>query len=184
MASVWHSAFRMRGFSERWLRSMDINSTPRKRELWEGYEQRREVAPELCVVCGLKYLPHAYTGKNDHRIGANHCSSTCWSESPEYWRWREEMHARAVQRQRDYEAYIADSERFHASDEWRRIRAFVLTRDGSRCALCGRSPFRHGIVVHVDHIKPRRKYPELALNPENLRVLCEQCNMGKGGSDW
>jgi len=45
----------------------------------------------------------------------------------------------------------------------------------------------HGIVIHVDHIKPRSRYPELSLEIENLQVLCEDCNMGKSNvfeTDW
>lgn len=28
-------------------------------------------------------------------------------------------------------------------------------------------------------MKPRSKYPELALDPDNLQVLCKACNLGK-----
>jgi 5-methylcytosine-specific restriction endonuclease McrA len=43
------------------------------------------------------------------------------------------------------------------------------------------------VVINVDHIKPRRKYPELALTESNLQVLCGTCNHGKGSwdeTDW
>lgn len=33
--------------------------------------------------------------------------------------------------------------------------------------------------IHVDHIKPKSKYPQLALEEYNLQVLCEDCNLGK-----
>ena len=39
--------------------------------------------------------------------------------------------------------------------------------------------------LYID--QPRRKHPELALRVDNLQVLCEDCNMGKGGwddTDW
>ena len=41
----------------------------------------------------------------------------------------------------------------------------------------------HGVRVHVDHIKPRRLFPSLALVESNLQVLCEVCNHGKGNWD-
>jgi len=33
--------------------------------------------------------------------------------------------------------------------------------------------------IHVDHIKPRSKYPYLSLTFDNLQVLCHDCNMEK-----
>jgi 5-methylcytosine-specific restriction endonuclease McrA len=55
----------------------------------------------------------------------------------------------------------------------------ALERDGARCACCGRTP-ADGVRINVDHIKPRHRYPELALTLENLQVLCHECNHGKG----
>ena len=79
-----------------------------------------------------------------------------------------------------------NSDSFLASFEWRRLRMEVLTERGARCECCGTSP-KDGIVIHVDHIKPRRRFPELALTKANLQVLCEVCNHGKGSwdqTDW
>jgi len=53
--------------------------------------------------------------------------------------------------------------------------------------LCGKSKHKDDAILHVDHIKPRSKYPDLALELKNLQVLCEDCNIGKGTwdeSDW
>jgi 5-methylcytosine-specific restriction endonuclease McrA len=33
---------------------------------------------------------------------------------------------------------------------------------------------------HVDHVKPLAKYPDLAIYPSNLRILCANCNIRKG----
>ena len=52
---------------------------------------------------------------------------------------------------------------------------------------CGRSKKEHGVVIHVDHIKPRSKFPELALEFDNLQILCDDCNIGKCNKyedDW
>ena len=41
--------------------------------------------------------------------------------------------------------------------------------------------------MNVDHIKPRRLFPDLALSLDNLQVLCHECNHGKGNwdmTDW
>lgn len=82
-------------------------------------------------------------------------------------------------------ASYAASDAFLASYEWRQLRMVVLKKRGAVCECCGNKP--PDVVIHVDHIKPRRKYPELALTESNLQVLCEVCNHGKGSwdeTDW
>lgn len=76
-----------------------------------------------------------------------------------------------------------DPEKFYASEKWRQLRYEVLAKRGARCECCGRTPREHRIVVHVDHVKPRYKHPELELMASNLQVLCEDCNLGKGARD-
>lgn len=80
-----------------------------------------------------------------------------------------------------------DNDEFYSSREWRELRVRVLEKYECKCMMCGRSPKLHGIVIHVDHIKPRSKYPELALTFENLQILCDDCNLGKSNkfsTDW
>lgn len=75
---------------------------------------------------------------------------------------------------------------FLLSYEWRTLRMQVLVKRGPRCECCGATP-KDGIRINVDHIKPRRKHPELALVESNLQVLCDVCNQGKGNwneTDW
>ena len=67
---------------------------------------------------------------------------------------------------------------FYRSQVWRSLRIEVLAESSRRCLLCGNSP-DNGITLHVDHIKPRSLFPELALDKSNLQVLCEDCNLGK-----
>lgn len=78
------------------------------------------------------------------------------------------------------------SEEFYRSPEWRAVRYQALKLHGARCQCCGVTP-AHGKVMHVDHIKPRSKFPHLELTLSNLQVLCEDCNMGKSNvddTDW
>ena len=39
------------------------------------------------------------------------------------------------------------------------------------------------VELHVDHIKPRSKHPELELDINNLQILCKDCNLGKSNTD-
>lgn len=70
---------------------------------------------------------------------------------------------------------------FLLSREWRNIRYDAFRKNGRKCQLCGESG--KGARLHVDHIKPRSKYPHLALELSNLQVLCEACNVGKSNRD-
>ncbi len=71
---------------------------------------------------------------------------------------------------------------FYESDEWRALRYRVLVHYGRRCMCCGMTP-ADGKKMHVDHIKPRSRFPELELAFSNLQVLCEDCNLGKMARD-
>jgi 5-methylcytosine-specific restriction endonuclease McrA len=75
---------------------------------------------------------------------------------------------------------------FLSTYEWRKTRMVALKKYGARCQCCGSTPAT-GAVIHVDHIKPRKLFPHLALDVDNLQVLCHECNHGKGNwdqTDW
>ena len=57
------------------------------------------------------------------------------------------------------------------------LRYQVLTRDGHKCVICGATA-QDGVKLHVDHIVPVSKGGKTELN--NLRTLCDRCNLGKG----
>ncbi|WP_230201321.1 HNH endonuclease [Xanthomonas euvesicatoria] len=71
---------------------------------------------------------------------------------------------------------------FYTSRAWRELRYRFLARSTRQCTCCG-ARADQGATLHVDHIKPRSKYPELALDEGNLQILCDDCNMGKGNKD-
>jgi len=78
------------------------------------------------------------------------------------------------------------SAKFLESFQWRRLRMEALIKYGRRCVCCGATPM-NGAVMNVDHIKPRKLFPELALDINNLQILCSECNHGKGNwdqTDW
>lgn len=58
------------------------------------------------------------------------------------------------------------------------LRFDILKRDNYKCSICGRSPSStFGIELHIDHIIPFSRGGKT--NGENLRTLCNQCNIGK-----
>ena len=69
---------------------------------------------------------------------------------------------------------------FYSSWEWKQVRYEALKMHGNRCMCCGWEPMQGNKGrLCVDHIKPRSKFPKLALSLSNLQVLCNSCNMGK-----
>lgn len=78
------------------------------------------------------------------------------------------------------------SDRFYLIREWRELRYKALENNGGRCEACGASA-KDGVQLHVDHIKPRSKFPHLQLSLDNLQILCADCNIGKSNiysTDW
>jgi 5-methylcytosine-specific restriction endonuclease McrA len=71
---------------------------------------------------------------------------------------------------------------FYLTEQWKRLRYSALLKTAGKCQCCGSRPSR-GNPLHVDHIKPRSRYPWLALDPDNLQVLCADCNLGKSNRD-
>lgn len=64
-------------------------------------------------------------------------------------------------------------ERGEVSDS---LRYDILNGDNFRCVICGASA-KEGVRLHVDHIIPVSKGGKS--NVDNLRTLCERCNVGK-----
>jgi len=76
------------------------------------------------------------------------------------------------------ESIRRSSDGFLFSPEWRKLRDETVNRYGTQCMCCGIHPKPKNL--NVDHIKPRKLFPELALDPENLQILCGRCNKAKG----
>jgi len=68
---------------------------------------------------------------------------------------------------------------FLASQAWKDLRLMAIERYGLVCLCCGRDNSRR-FPINIDHIKPRKFFPELALDIENLQPLCGPCNKRKG----
>lgn len=74
---------------------------------------------------------------------------------------------------------------FYQTAAYRRARIECMKSNIDRwgaltCQLCGRTK-REGVrLFHCHHVKSRSNWPELALDPTNLEMLCEACNLGMG----
>lgn len=75
---------------------------------------------------------------------------------------------------------------FYSSRAWKILRYQAFEKHGNKCQCCGTSPSL-GAVLHVDHIKPKSTHSHLALDLNNLQILCSDCNIGKINqfdTDW
>ena len=72
---------------------------------------------------------------------------------------------------------VPDEGGFYESPQWQKLRYETL-RKYRKCCLCGSNE-----NLHVDHIKPRSKFPTLELDADNLQVLCKRCNLAKLNHD-
>ena len=95
----------------------------------------------------------------------------------------ERIRLRVVELAEERKRRIEEAAQFYSSPEWNMIRKQVIQEKGRVCAECGRR-IKQNDDITVDHIKPRSKFPDLALNIENLRVLCRSCNSKKGDREF
>jgi hypothetical protein len=103
--------------------------------------------------------------------GRNHYvkeQSYNYSELKSFFNRTLELKARRQTRQ-----YQIKVERAKMTDS---LRYDILKRDNFRCQICG-SNAQDGVKLHVDHIIPVAKGGQTV--SENLRTLCDRCNMGK-----
>jgi 5-methylcytosine-specific restriction endonuclease McrA len=90
--------------------------------------------------------------------------------------------ARAAKPPRDLKRW------FYASGAWRRLRYKVLAANAQRhggvprCQLCA-ARAASGSPLNVDHIVPLSKDWSRRLDPTNLQILCQDCNIGKSNRD-
>ena len=59
--------------------------------------------------------------------------------------------------------------------QWKELRYKTFQRFGFKCLACNST----NTELHIDHIKPISKYPELVFDENNLQVLCKDCNLSK-----
>jgi hypothetical protein len=61
------------------------------------------------------------------------------------------------------------------------LQAFI--RDGGHCVYCGRDVMNEFCVACGDHLLPKRFYPALTQNVDNLVAACTHCNVIKKDYD-
>lgn len=77
---------------------------------------------------------------------------------------------------------LEDKEKFYRSRAWQRLRYDALRKYKSTCCCCGRRA-KDGYEMHVDHIVPLSVDWRKRLDPNNVQVLCADCNRAKSNLD-
>ena len=149
------------------------------------------------VIIENKHLQQAFTRKMASAIGLNYPLKKGWKKrllGIEITKKQESAFIKAQSSHKKYKSLPKNEQKevrrnkhnirkaFYTSSAWRSMRYNVLVAYGRKCMCCGASP-SDGIVLHVDHIKPRSDRPDLELEFNNLQVLCEDCNLGKSNTD-
>lgn len=174
-----------------------IDITPKGKKFLDSLSLEHLRCESNCADPRVEYLFHD-KNKSVYKVCRScHCRARAVKKD-EYWEYvnhastfaayqqeRSDFVTTAFQalndeQQRIIQEKIALSEEFYKSKAWNRLRYAALEKHylewGHRCLCCKRKY----VALHVDHIKPRSKYPELALDINNLQVLCAECNKGKG----
>lgn len=87
------------------------------------------------------------------------------------------LQERAAQIQKKY-GTRAEFERWKQTLGGRKWKRKQYDLQSGRCANCQKLISIKG--SHIDHIKPLSRYPDLVIAPDNLRILCADCNLSKG----
>lgn len=80
---------------------------------------------------------------------------------------------------------VLTKDAFYRSWEWRTVRMQAIQKYGTACQCCGARPGQTAmsgepVRICVDHIQPISTHWHLRLDAENLQILCDECNQGKG----
>jgi 5-methylcytosine-specific restriction endonuclease McrA len=83
--------------------------------------------------------------------------------------------------------------KFYKSKEWKQLRLEAMKRANYECGHCKRmgkvttrntiNKYGRKTKMDVNHIKPVRLYPHLALDLDNLEYLCVDCHNKADGKD-
>jgi len=60
----------------------------------------------------------------------------------------------------------------------RKIKNHYLINNNYECCYCRKNFYgEFAMVIDIEHILPKKKYPAYMFEPENLNVACKRCNM-------
>ena len=90
------------------------------------------------------------------------------------------LQERAAQIQQKYDPRV-EFDRWKQTLDGRKWKRQQYRRQGGHCVTCQKQISLKG--SHIDHIKPLSRYPSIAIDPDNLQILCADCNLRKSNRE-
>lgn len=151
---------------------------------WLGRSEDPRIGSERFAAIELKLF---YRRKIDYPWPLAEVSTTVMYTSPKgqnsysrrlVWNFDQLVQGiRAAQALRAHQSTVGALRQRERSLMTAGLRMKILRRDEYRCQMCGASA-SDGVTLHVDHISPVSHGGRT--EAENLRTLCQTCNLGKG----
>lgn len=92
---------------------------------------------------------------------------------------RDAVDKRVLEMAEERQKQIEEAKRFYTSPEWKLLRKQIIKLHKNICKNCEKVLTEKSDIT-IDHILPRSKFPDNALEMENMQILCRSCNSSKG----
>lgn len=79
---------------------------------------------------------------------------------------------------------LGDTKNVRSKDLKALLRKRLKARQEPRCCYCKRWLLNNAHASPIEHVLPRRFYPQFALRVRNLAIACNDCNALKTDDDW
>ena len=65
-----------------------------------------------------------------------------------------------------------------------KIKDFHIKTTNERCCYCGHNTHNvHRVILDIEHILPKSKFPQYMFTTKNLSIACKRCNLTMKGTD-
>ena len=141
-----------------------------KDEIADLYKQNYS-APEICKLLNLN-VSERQVQRYVKKLGINRSVR-------EALKLCEKRRVETIKRK--WESYRSKKKKIVKQGIYPSLRYKILSRDKFKCVLCGWGQ-EEGVRLEVDHIIPQHQGGKN--NIDNLRTLCQLCNVGRNGNDY
>jgi hypothetical protein len=137
-----------------------------------------------CQKCGNSYSVVPCRVKK-----SKFCSRICQVSGQVWTQERKDKIGKATSGSRP--SIKGENHYFWKGGSWNYIKTLVRLRDNDVCQCTGicqwhlgeKCGFKDSYIMHVDHIKPKKLFPDLKLSMDNLIVVCPNCHQMKTNTE-